>query len=249
MDYVYFFGLVLLGLIFGSFLHVVGVRVPKGEPFANERSGCPNCGHMLSWYELIPVVSYVAQGGKCRGCKQRISLRYPAAELATGLLYGFSYLVFGLTPELFVALLLISMLVILFVSDILYMLIPDKVLLFFTPLLLVALFFTEDFSLVSSLFGAAIGFGIVAVIILVAGGMGAGDMKLFAVLGLVFGPALTLFTFGASCVIAALIGGVLFLAGKLSRKQPFPFGPFIIVTAIAAYFYGEAFMAWYFGLY
>lgn len=240
----------MLGLLFGSFLHVVGVRLPKGEPFANDRSGCPNCGHQLSWYELIPVASYVIQGGKCRGCKQKISIRYPLAELATGLLYGASYAAFGLSAELVVSLLFTSMLVILFVSDILYMLIPDKVLLFFAPLLAVALFFTDDFSWMHSVLGAVIGFVTVAIVILVSnGGMGAGDMKLFAVLGFVFGPTLTLFTFGGACIVAAFAGLFLMATGKLKRKEPFPFGPFIVAMAIVAHFGGDSFLTWYFGLY
>lgn len=241
---------VALGLLFGSFLHVVGVRLPKGEPFANDRSGCPNCGHQLSWYELIPVASYVIQGGKCRGCKQKISIRYPLAELITGGLYGASYAAFGLSAELVVSLLLTSMLVILFVSDVLYMLIPNKVLLFFAPLLAIALVFTEDFSWTRSLLGFVVGGAVVAVIILVSnGGMGAGDMKLFAVLGLLFGPVLTLFTLGVACFLGAISGGVLLATGKLKRKEPFPFGPYIVIAALAAHFAGASFLTWYFALY
>lgn len=250
LDWLYTIGFVSLGLILGSFLHVVGVRLPKGEPFANDRSGCPHCGHTLSWYELIPVLSYVIQGGKCRGCQGRISIRYPLAELVTGGLYGASYVAFGMSAELVVSLLLVSMLVILFVSDVLYMLLPDKVLLFFAPLLLVALWFTDGFSLLLAFSGALLGGGIVALVILVSnGGMGAGDMKLFLVLGMVFGPMLTLFTFGVSCIVAAIFGVGLLLAGKLNRKEPFPFGPFIVLTAVLAHFAGAGFMTWYFGLF
>src|SRR5699024_3636428 len=128
---VFFF---LLGLTFGSFFNVVGLRLPKNEPFGNERSYCPACKKQLAAVELIPVFSYIVQKGKCRNCQKSISFMYPAIELLTGILFMHSYIYFGLEWELITALLLMSMLMILLVTDILYMLIPNKVLLFFLPL-------------------------------------------------------------------------------------------------------------------
>ncbi len=127
----------LLGLIFGSFFNVVGLRLPQKIPFSNDRSVCPQCNHTLSWYELIPVLSYILQTGKCRYCNGEISLIYPVTELLTGGLFAFSYDLIGFNLELIVAILLISMLVIILVSDITYLLIPDKVLLFFLPIFII----------------------------------------------------------------------------------------------------------------
>src|SRR5699024_11082454 len=99
----------LLGMTFGSFFNVVGLRVPKNEPFGNERSYCPDCKSQLKAYELIPVLSFLFQKGKCRNCKKKISFMYPAIELLTGILFMYSYLHIGLEWELITALLLMSM--------------------------------------------------------------------------------------------------------------------------------------------
>ncbi|MUV39327.1 Type 4 prepilin-like protein leader peptide-processing enzyme [Lentibacillus sp. JNUCC-1] len=127
----------VLGLIFGSFFNVVGLRVPEGRSFVNGRSACPNCNNTLGGKELIPVVSYIFQRGKCRHCKTKISLLYPVVELATGFLFAYSAYMIGLQFELITALLLVSMLMIILVSDLIYMIIPNKVLLFFFPLMII----------------------------------------------------------------------------------------------------------------
>lgn len=123
--------LLLLGLLFGSFYNVVGLRVPIKRSIVTPRSTCGTCGHQLTPYELIPVVSYLLQKGKCRGCESRISPIYPFFELLTGLLFATAPLVIGWSGELVVALTLISMFMIIIVSDIHYMLIPDKILIWF----------------------------------------------------------------------------------------------------------------------
>src|SRR5690625_3649547 len=116
-----------VGIIFGSFFNVVGLRLPKQIPFHSGRSYCPSCKKQLYWYELIPVVSYMLQRGKCNGCKTTISPLYPIIEISTGILFAFSYTTFGFHVDFVIALLLISMLIIIFVTDIAYMLIPNKV--------------------------------------------------------------------------------------------------------------------------
>ncbi|NAP01682.1 prepilin peptidase, partial [Halomonas sp. MG34] len=124
-----------LGLLFGSFFNVVGLRVPKKIPFANDRSRCPNCDHQLAWYDNIPLLSFALQRGKCRYCRKPISTIYPVVEALTGVLFALSYIQIGLDKEIVTALLLVSLLMIILVSDLAYMLIPNKVLLFFLPFL------------------------------------------------------------------------------------------------------------------
>ncbi|MYL60829.1 prepilin peptidase, partial [Virgibacillus halodenitrificans] len=111
----------LFGLIFGSFFNVVGLRLPREIPFTNDRSICPQCKKQLSWYENIPVVSFIIQEGECRHCHQPISFIYPVTEVVTGIGFAVSYAVFGWQIELAIALLFVSMLMILFVTDITYM--------------------------------------------------------------------------------------------------------------------------------
>lgn len=240
----------ILGLIMGSFLNVVGIRVPKDEPFANERSACPHCNHGLKFYELVPVLSYVFQGGKCRGCKAKISIQYPLIELATGILFLLAFLHAGLTIELAVGLLLMSLAVTLFVSDIAYMLIPNKILLFFMPLFIIGRILVPLDPWWSPIAGFVVGLIVTFVIIVVSkGGMGGGDMKLYAVLGIVLGLNGIILTFMLSFIIGALLGGTLLVLKIIKRKQPFPFGPSILLASIITYLWGEKLMSWYFSLY
>jgi leader peptidase (prepilin peptidase) / N-methyltransferase len=167
-------------------------------------------------------------------------------EVLTGVLFAISYLKFGISLELVISLLLVSMLMIIFVSDIHYMLIPNKVLVFFLPLFIISRIIEPLAPWWSPILGAILGFFIIAIIILVSrGGMGAGDMKLFAVLGIVLGYKQVLLAFFLSCVIGAIIGMLLLSFKRIDRKQPVPFGPYIVVGTLLAYFYGETIVNWY----
>lgn len=237
----------LLGLIFGSFFNVVGLRLPKNQTFTNDHSMCPSCKRRLSWMELIPVLSFIMQGGRCRHCKRRISFIYPTVELMTGALFAVSFVKIGLELELITALLLVSMLMVILISDIKYMIIPNKVLLFFLPLFIILRFLNPLEPWWSSLLGSFLAFAIIAIIILASrGGMGAGDMKLFGVLGVVLGLKQILLAFFLSCVIGAIIGMILLASKLIDRKQPVPFGPYIIVASLITYFYGDTIIMWYF---
>ncbi|GAB4074987.1 A24 family peptidase [Barrientosiimonas marina] len=236
----------LLGLIFGSFFNVVGLRMPQKQPFANERSMCPDCGHLLAWYELIPLLSYAVQRGKCNQCQRHISILYPVIELSAALLFALSYIKTGLSWELPVALLTVTLLLIVFVSDIRYMLIPNRLLGFFLPFLVITRVIQPLDPWWSSAVGALMGVIIIALIILISrGGMGGGDMKLFALLGIVLGFQKTLLALLLSSVIGALIGGVLLGLKRINRKQPIPFGPFIVMGSLISYFQGDFLLAWY----
>lgn len=250
MDYFWYVIFFSLGLIFGSFFNVVGLRTPKKMSFATGRSQCPTCKNELSAIELIPVLSYIIQRGKCRHCHSTISPLYPIIELSTGLLYLFSFYKLGFTIELVTALLFISMLVIIFVTDITYMLIPNKILLFFLPFLIMLRIISPLTPWYDAIIGAVVGFGLVALIILVSkGGMGAGDMKLFGVLGIVVGWKLVLLTFFIAALFGAIVGGIMLAFNKVKRKQPIPFGPYIVVAAIITYFYGEQIVTLYLSIF
>src|SRR5690606_12164677 len=118
----------LFGLVFGSFFNVVGLRVPKKESIAFPPSHCTSCDRRLTALDLVPVFSFLFLKGKCRGCGERIHWVYPLMEFIAAGLFALSFWHFGFTPELIIAILFVSMLVIITVSDIAYMLIPDKVL-------------------------------------------------------------------------------------------------------------------------
>ena len=239
----------IIGLTLGSFYNVVGLRVPVKQSIVKPRSACPQCNHTLSAAELIPVLSYVFQRGKCRSCKAPISPLYPFIELITAVLFAVSPLIVGWGNELLLSLALISLLVIITVSDLAYMLIPDKVLLFFTALFVVLVPFVDTMNIVDSLFGAAVGFGILLMIALLSkGGMGGGDIKLFAVIGFALGVKHVVLSLFFAVTYGSVLGILLIMTGVVKRKQPIPFGPFIALGALTAYFYGDAFVKWYFGV-
>lgn len=243
---VYFF---ILGLVFGSFYNVVGLRVPKKESIVHPPSHCTSCDQRLTGMELIPVISFLLQRGKCRKCKARISPVYLLTELVTGLLFAFAYNQLGFTWELAVALLFISLLVIINVSDIAYMLIPDKILLFFLPFLIVGRVLSPLEPWWDAIVGAVLGFSILLLIAIVSkGGMGGGDIKLFFLIGLVLGALNTLLTLFVAAVIGMIVGVIVLKIRGKGRKTPVPFGPSIAVAAIIVYFYGENLIDFYLNL-
>lgn len=238
----------IYGLFLGSFFNVVGLRVPSRQSITTGRSACTTCLQPLSWYELIPLCSYIIQHGKCRHCHQRIAILYPIIELLTGCLFALSFYMLGFQYDLIGALLLSSLLVIVFVTDITYLVIPNRILLFFMPLFIIYGLFHPQFPWWSSLSGLMIGYLMIAVVILISrGGMGAGDMKLCAVLGFILGTQNIILTFFLACVIGAVVGVLMLMFKVIDRKQKIPFGPYIVVAAIISYYYGQSILEWYVG--
>ncbi|WP_427137096.1 prepilin peptidase [Psychrobacillus psychrodurans] len=250
MTIIYMFLFFLYGLIFGSFFNVVGLRIPKKESIVHPPSHCTVCDRRLTIKDLVPVFSYVFLKGKCRGCGTKIHWVYPVMELVTGLLFAFAYYQLGFTLELAVALLFISLLVIITVSDIAYMLIPDKILIFFLIHLIVLRVFVPLSPWWDSIIGAFVGFGVLFLIAVVSkGGMGGGDIKLFFVIGLVLGWIPTLLTLFLASIIGTVVGIISLRRTKQGRKTPIPFGPSIAIAAIISYFYGEMLVDWYVNLF
>ncbi|WP_431804701.1 prepilin peptidase [Halobacillus andaensis] len=240
------FYFLITGLILGSFYTVVGMRVPKGELFKRNRSYCPECLVTLKWFELVPVFSYCIQKGRCRYCLQKISPIYPAMECFTGAGFSYSYYVYEFQPPLFLALLLVSMFHIIFVSDLRYMIIPDKILLIFTGLIVVYRFIFPAEPWWSSIAGAFVGLMGTAVIIFVSrGGMGGGDMKLFGVIGLALGPKLLLLTFFFASLIGTVLSVSMLQLKIISREDPIPFGPYIVAGGLITVFHGLFIIDWY----
>ncbi|WP_223591151.1 prepilin peptidase [Neobacillus bataviensis] len=229
----------LYGILLGSFFNVVGLRVPLKKSIVKPRSACPTCGHQLTPLELIPVLSYMLQKGKCRGCQSRISPIYPFFELLTGILFAAAPYLVGWSGELFVALTLISLFMIIIVSDIHYMIIPDKILIWFAGIFLLERIIMPLDPWWDSVLGAVTGFLLLFTIMIVSkGGMGFGDVKLYALLGLVLGFKLVLLSFFLSTLYGAVIGGLAQLFKIVEKREPIPFGPFIAAGTLTAYFWG-----------
>ncbi len=244
-----------LGASLGSFYHVVGYRMPIGQNWANDRSRCPQCQTQLRWFELLPVMSYFIQGGKCRTCGVHIKWIYALSELIAGLLFVWPVVHYGLlgfeTGEIWVAWVFASVLIIITVSDIYYQLISDKVLVFWGAVLVMLYVVFPSYSLVAGLVSAAIGF----MVLLLVGwlgqlmfkkeALGGGDIKLYAVVGFVLGVGPTLLSIFMASVLALLY---LLLFAK-DKTKAIGFGPFIATAAYICLFYGQTVLDWYFGLF
>lgn len=239
---------ILLGLVFGSFLGVISHRLPLGESFAKGRSRCPRCKAKISWYDNIPLLSYLFLKGKCRSCKKKISIRYPLIELLTALLFWiffrFSFfwschfeticrwkMYFGnmfLPFVLFLTLILILILVI----DLEHMVIPDPFIFLGVSIAFLLFLLTDKYNLFENLFSAGLfsSFFLLLNLITKGKGMGLGDVKLAFLIGLLLGIKLSFYWFVVSFLTGAGVGIILILVGKLKFGKHIPFGPFMILS-------------------
>ncbi|RXT14715.1 A24 family peptidase [Ammoniphilus sp. CFH 90114] len=226
-------------LILSSFLNVVAIRIPKGESISFPPSHCVKCSHRLRPLDLIPIASYVLLKGKCRYCKSPISIIYPLGEILTTSLLLFTYFQTGLSKELYVALPLVALLCTITISDLLYQIIPNKVNLFFFLYFSLLHFYYAPLPYTDYLLGILAGGGLLLLIALVSrGGMGGGDIKLMAVVGMAIGWKLTLLSFFIASLIGGIVGFILLVTKKVKRKDPIPFGPFLALGTLIAYFWG-----------
>jgi leader peptidase (prepilin peptidase) / N-methyltransferase len=236
----------LFGLAIGSFLNVVIVRVPERRSLLRPRSACPRCSAQLSWYDNIPVLSFLLLRGRCRACAEPISWRYPIVEAVTSVALITAYLAFGPTTEFVVAGILLAALVAITAIDLQHLLIPDVITLPGILVGLVANLATGRISWVDSTVGIILAGGLFLMIILVSrGGMGGGDLKLGALLGAFLGWKALLFALFVAIVLGGLFGIVLLVLGLRGRKDAIPFGPFLAIGGAVALFWGERVFDWW----
>ncbi len=237
------------GAVTGSFLSVVAHRVPRGESIVGPRSRCASCGAQIAAYDNVPIVSWLLLRGRCRHCGERISIRYPLIEIATGLLFALTVLVLHDEPaQLALGLVFVATLSAITLTDLELRLIPNKILLA-SALAGVALAAGLDPSSLPerAIAMAAAGGLLFAVALAYPRGMGMGDVKLAAVMGLYLGrsvaPAL-LIGFAAGSVF-----GLALIArhGAAARKQAVPFGPFLALGGVIGLLAGEQVVDWYLG--
>ena len=263
----------IFGLAVGSFLNVVIHRLPKmmerewhnnclelqGKEVPEQpkytivtpRSACPNCGHNITALENIPVISYLMLGGKCKGCKSKISIRYPLIEALTGVVIGAVACKYGYTYSSLFAFMFVFALVALTFIDFDTQLLPDDITL---PLLWLGLLFNLNGGFVdikSAVLGAVFGYLILWSVYwlfkLVTGkeGMGYGDFKLLGAIGAWFGWQLLPAVILLSSVVGAIIGIAMIMFKGKSGGTAIPFGPFLALGGIAALFFGQQLSAFY----
>jgi leader peptidase (prepilin peptidase)/N-methyltransferase len=235
-----FFALVA-GAMVGSFLTVVAHRVPRTESIVTGRSRCPGCGSQIAAHDNVPVLSWLFLRGRSRCCEQRISSRYPLTELTLAGLFGAVALRFhGETGELALGLIFVSVLLAVTLTDLERRIIPNRVLLIGALLGVAVAGMTDPASLPERSAAAAGAGGILFLAALAyPGGMGMGDVKLAALMGLFLGveviPALLIALFAGSLVGIVLIAR----EGSSARKKAIPFGPFLALGGVAALLAGE----------
>ncbi|MEA2480547.1 MAG: leader peptidase (prepilin peptidase) / N-methyltransferase [Thermoleophilaceae bacterium] len=237
----------VLGAIVGSFLNVVAYRLPRGESLAHPPSACPNCGTPIKPYDNVPVLGWLWLRGKCRSCKAPISAKYPIVEALTGLLCAACVLHFGADRDVWLPVALVLVLVPITLIDLELHIIPNVLSAIgaVAAVALVIAFASDD--LVEHVIAAlgAGGFFLVAWVVYPSG-MGMGDVKLAAVLGLFLGRAVVPAIFAA--LLAGSIVGAFIIArygAKEGRKMGIPFGPWLALGGIVGAFVGNDIVDWY----
>ncbi len=241
----------LYGVIIGSFLNVCILRIPRNETIVTTPSHCMSCGHKLAWYDLFPLFSYLFLGGKCRYCKAKISWQYPLVEFLNGVLYLITFLVLGIgsnaieTVYVFIVCIFLSTMLVLSGIDITHQIVPDKINLFIFILGIIVTVLDHNNWLTH-----VIGFFAVSVplfVLLLFGGMGGGDVKLYAAAGLLIGWKLALLSIVLASIFGAVASIILLIAGKAKDggKTRIPFVPFIALSMLVVLFWGNAIINWY----
>lgn len=248
MQLYYSFLIFTLGAIFGSFLNVVIYRLPRHESIVHGSSHCTNCQTPIKAYDLIPIISYLILGGKCRKCHHPISLRYPLIELLTAVCFYLMYQTFGLNFNLAIGLILTTILIIITMIDIDTMDIYDRFHIMILVLAITYLFITPV-----PMIEHVIGFFIISiplyVIAYLTGGIGGGDIKLMAVSGLLLGYKATLVAFFIAVVLGGIVAMGLLVTKQKERGSQMAFGPFLCLGIYFAYLYGNQVFNWYLTLF
>jgi len=234
----------IIGFFLGSFLFVVAERGGKGKSFVVGRSKCDNCNHVLSWHELIPVVSFLLQRGRCRHCNAKLSLWYPLSELLTGLVLALIFLTtfpLGLVPVILLEVISLCFLTICF-SDILYEIIPFPLVVISSITALLLIYLASPSELVSHLLsGLGAGLFFLVIFLVTKGkGMGLGDVLYVICMGLLLGFPGIFFGLYLSFVIGAIVSLILVLLKKKKlHGGTVPFGPFLVLGTFIMIIWGK----------
>jgi len=254
----------ILGLCIGSFLNVVAWRAPLGQSVVAPPSACPACGRRIRWYENIPILSWIILGARCAGCRERISVRYPLGELATGLCFLAAALHSGPTAGFIREAVFLSLLILTVQTDLTHWLVLDEASIGGTVAGLILSLTPGGIGMVRSAATAAGAFLLFLAIRLVSllvlrrrpdyvlppegmedeegfdGGMGWGDIKLAACIGAFLGPRPTAVAVFIAFVAGAAVGLFLMALGRHERRRPIPFGPFLALGGAIALFAGDS---------
>ena len=242
MEKLYLIIFFIFGSIMGSFYHVIATRLSNGLSIVKPASHCEKCRKTLKWYELIPIISYIIQGGKCRNCKTKLPISYFLMEICTGILFAVCYHVFDTPLEIAQAIIFVSSLIIIIISDIEYMIILDEVLIF--AIIGIIILDIIDIGLYQTSIHILNGTGSFATMLLIKKlgdlmfkqeSLGGGDIKLMFLIGLVIDYEMSICNIFFATFIAFPIALFLLISKK---DNIIPFGPFLSMSAILLYIWG-----------
>ena len=248
MDYAL---IAILGLVIGSFLNVCIYRIPVEESIVFPPSHCGKCQHNLSPVDLVPVFSYIFLRGRCKYCKENISIRYPLIESLNGVLYLIVYFKFGLTLIALKYCILVSILIVIGMID------YDTQFVFTSTtifggiiagifIIIQAIFYKAG--VIDLILGGVIGFGIIGLIVFLTKGMGEGDIEIAAVCGLFLGIKGILLGLFLAIVLGGIVGIIILLLKLKKAKDKIAFGPFIAVGSLISMLWGAEMLKFYFSL-
>ena len=240
--------LFLLGLATGSFLNLCIDRLPKQESILNPPSHCDVCQHKLRPLDLVPLLSYLYLKGRCRYCGAKIHYRLPLVEAMTGLIFVLLWYQYGFSIELPLAMLFACLFIVILVIDIEHHLILNRVVYPAIALAFLVIILIPNYGIISAVIGGVTGAGILLLLALIfPGGMGMGDVKLAALIGLLVGFPQVLIALLICFVLGGAVAGGLLLAKLRGRKDPVPLAPFLTAGLITTMFYGEEILRLYLG--
>ena len=228
----------LFGLAIGSFANVCIYRMPRQESVVHPRSHCPSCNHPIAIWDNIPVFSYLLLGGKCKSCKQPISIIYPLVEITTGVLLTAVFLKFGLTLDFLIFAVVAFALIVITAIDLEHKIIPDIITL---PGIIFGFAAGAYLTgILNSAMGFMIGGGLFyAIAVLSRGGMGGGDIKFIAATGALLGWKKVLLVIFLGSLLGSVIGLLMILLQGKSRKSQIPFGPYLAAGVLIVIFAGD----------
>jgi leader peptidase (prepilin peptidase)/N-methyltransferase len=237
------------GLLLGSFTTVVAHRVPRGESIVGPRSRCPACGAQIAAYDNIPVFSWLLLRGRARCCGARISPRYPLTELTLGLLYAATVLILWNDPgEIALGLVFVTVLLAVTLTDLERRIVPNKILVVGALLAVAIAAVADPGSLPERAAAAATAGGLLFLVALAyPKGMGLGDVKLAATMGLFLGRNVAPAIFVALLVGAAVGLVLIAVEGASARKRAIPFAPFLALGGVVGLLFGDQLVDWYLG--
>lgn len=238
----------IIGLCIGSFLNVCIYRIPREESIAYPSSHCTSCGYELKFYDLIPVLSYIFLRGRCRKCNEKVSIIYPTIEIINGLVYLLLFIKFGLTFEFIFYSILSSLLIVISIIDIKTKEVYSSTTifgLFLAIIYIISGVYFGKISILNSVLGGVIGYGIIYLIIVLTRGMGEGDADIAGICGLFIGVKGILVSLFLAVVIGGIIASLILILKNKNGKSEMAFGPCIAIGAFTWIVIGEKILAIY----